>query len=85
MPSSQPEPTQLSLPAHLRPREQGDDDDSMFWELTQDQADLFDALPDAALADQDPEEAAEEGPPVVEDDRYSSDSELWKNFNDDFD
>ncbi|KAI0807241.1 P-loop containing nucleoside triphosphate hydrolase protein [Fomes fomentarius] len=38
-----------------------DDEDEMFWELTQDQAELFDALPDQALRSE--EEAAEEGPP----------------------
>ncbi|KAI0747904.1 P-loop containing nucleoside triphosphate hydrolase protein [Daedaleopsis nitida] len=69
-----------------------DDEDAMLWELTQEQSELFDSLPDAVLGERfetgveaDVEAEAEEGPPVTEEDHHSSDSELWKNFDSDFD
>ncbi|RPD65907.1 hypothetical protein L226DRAFT_183037 [Lentinus tigrinus ALCF2SS1-7] len=63
-----------------------DQEDEMFWELTQDQGRLLDLLPDDALGPSFEEAAAEEGPPLTEEtEHYSSDSELWRHFDSDFD
>ncbi|KAI0721549.1 Rad51-domain-containing protein [Cerioporus squamosus] len=59
-----------------------DAEDEMLWELTQDQGQLLDTLPDDALGPGSEEAAAEEGPT---EEHHSSDSELWNHFDSDVD
>ena len=50
----------------------------MWWELTQEQASLFDTLPDSAL--QVPEDVVEDGPPDSEDGSSDSETVYWRHF-----
>lgn len=86
--------TAPTSPPHASPPQTGptttsteDQEDEMLWELTQEQGQLLDTLPDDALGPSSEEAAAEEGPPLTESDQagHSSDSELWNHFDSDFD